>query len=229
MRRFWIIVGLGLLAAFAVSEGADPRPAKPDKKSKRTREIEDMGELTPGREAAALTFADQHHPELADLLRNLKKDNRRQYDRALKSIFATSERLARLKTRDPDRYRLSLRNWELESRIRLLAVRSSISDDAELENQLRELLLERVDVQLNILKLEQDRLARRQDNLKKNIDRILEDKDAAAQRELNRLKRSLGVFRKDKKPRRARQQPVSAKDHKQTKKNPRNKKPADKQ
>ena len=65
---------------------------------------------------AALTFAAENHPELAELLGQLKTDNPREYRRALRQISQARERLARLKTRAPERYDLALDAWKLDSR-----------------------------------------------------------------------------------------------------------------
>src|SRR6185436_5664149 len=50
--------------------------------------------ITPEREAAAVTFVKLHHPDLAELLGHLKQSNPREYQRAIRDLFRTSENLA---------------------------------------------------------------------------------------------------------------------------------------
>lgn len=147
--------------------------------------------LTPGREAAALTFARLHHPELADLLEQLKKTNRPEYRRAIRDLFQESERLARLQENAPERYELAIEAWTLDSRIRLLAARMTMSDDPAFETELKSLLQQRVALRLEDMKRARDRLQQRLERLNAAIEKIEQDPEAAATRDLQRVKRSL--------------------------------------
>ncbi len=193
-RRILGLAALGMLCVGVVRVDADPK-SNATTKASRTSALDDMGELTPGREAAALVFAEEHHPELAALLRRLKKQNRRHYDRAVKTLFLAEERLAKLKSRDSQRYALSVRSWEIESRIRLLAVRASLSDDPALETALQKLVRERVDVRLKLLRIEQVLAQQRLNRVDQSIQQIVSDRAAADQKELARLKKSLGIYK----------------------------------
>ena len=51
--------------------------------------------MTPERQAAALKFAELHHPELYELLQNLKEARRPEYQEAVRQLYNDSERLAR--------------------------------------------------------------------------------------------------------------------------------------
>ena len=68
----------------------------------------EMAVVTPERESAALLFAERHHPELRGLLDRLKVNNPDQYEDAIADLFRTSERLAGLQARTPERYDLEL-------------------------------------------------------------------------------------------------------------------------
>ena len=57
--------------------------------------------LSAEREAEALAFAREHHPELAVLIEKLRKDNRRQFDQALRQLSLDRDRLVRLKRTAP--------------------------------------------------------------------------------------------------------------------------------
>jgi len=150
--------------------------------------------MTPGREAAALKFAQLHHPELERLLARLENNNPAEYRRAVRKLYQDSERLARTAERSPDRHELELDAWKLDSRIRLLVARMSMSSDNEkLDSQLQALLQERVDLRLRQLRGERERIESRLARLTETIDEIESDPTGAALKDLQRVKRSLGI------------------------------------
>ena len=151
--------------------------------------------ITPAREAAALTFAQTHHAELAKLLSRLKRRNKTQYERAIRELFRTSERLARLQEVNSGRYLSSLKMWQLDSRIRLLAARMTMSNAPKLEAQLKTLITERQDLRLEQLQQDRDKTQARLDRIDESINKITQDRELAAQNELIRLKKSLGPYR----------------------------------
>jgi hypothetical protein len=151
--------------------------------------------ITPAREAAALTFAKLYHAELAHLLDGLKKRNRRAYRQAIRQLYLDSERLARVKDRDPKRYDLSLQIWKLDSRIRLLAARVlQVKDpDPKLEEQLKKALGERVDLRLRQMEMDRERMVQRLKKIDANIADLQTNRDKAIDQQLKRVKRSLGI------------------------------------
>jgi hypothetical protein len=152
--------------------------------------------LTPEREAEALAFAREHHPELAALIEKLRKDNRRQFDRALRELAQDRDRLVQLKKRVPGQYDLALAAWKLDSRAHLLAARMTMSQDPALEAELKQVLRDRVDVRLKQLESERGRLQDRLTVVNKTIDKIQADKNAVADGELQRIKGSIAKNRR---------------------------------
>lgn len=158
---------------------------------------------TPGREAAAYTFAKVNHPELADLLDRLKKSpKKRAYQRAIRQLYFDSERLARLKDFDSKsktkRYGVALKLWKLDSRIRLLTARVAMSkgQDKELQSQLDTALKERIDLRIAQMEADHARTLERAKRLKQQIENIKSNKDKAAKQHLAKVKRGLGLKRK---------------------------------
>lgn len=139
------------------------------------------------REAAALQFAAEHHPELASLLEQLKSSNPKGYRTALQELSTQSERLTRLKTRMPERYEGELAIWRLNSRIRLLTARSAMSDSDSHREELRRLILERNDLRLALAREDRERQAARLEKLDVTIRQMEENREQAADSELERL------------------------------------------
>jgi hypothetical protein len=152
--------------------------------------------LTPQREAEALAFAREHHPELAALIEKLRKDNRRQFDRALRELAQDRDRLVRLQKQMPAQYDLALAAWKLDSRAHLLAARMTMSQDPALEAELKQVLRDRVDVRLKQLQFERGRLQDRLTVVNKTIEKIQADKNSVADGELQRIKRSIAKNRR---------------------------------
>ncbi len=156
-------MSLVLAAGFIVSSAAVLK-AQPESVS-----------VTPARESKALAFAREHHPDLANLMARLKKADPQAYDKALREVSQNIERLSKLRETDTERYDFSLRMWTLDSRIRLLAARSTMSNDPGIESELRELLRERQDLRLAMLKLERERLHVRLERLNGQIQQLESD------------------------------------------------------
>jgi hypothetical protein len=152
--------------------------------------------MTAAREAAAMTFARLHHRELADLLSQLSRTNPREYERAIRQLFQASERLARLQERSTaERYDAELEAWKLDSRLRLLAARLTMSDDPALEAELKAALRKRDEIRLELLRLERERLAERLTKLDAQIESISRALEAGAEnvshQDFDRLKMRL--------------------------------------
>lgn len=143
--------------------------------------------VTPAREAAALAFVEDSHPELASVLRQLKTMQPEHYEQAIADLFETSERLAETQSRDPDRYALDLEEWKLQSRIELLAARLTRKSSKSLQGELEELLYRQLDVRLQQQELEKARLQSRMRRVDAAIDRLKKDREKMVAGQLRRL------------------------------------------
>lgn len=143
------------------SATADDASSKPDRTP--------PPRLSAEQEQRALEFAKEHHPELAELLQHLRKRSRSGFAGGIREVHHSVMRLDRLKEKQPARYDFELQNWKLDSEIRLLTARWSMSQDPELEARIRELLRERQQVRMDKLKSERDRLAQRLSQLDAEI------------------------------------------------------------
>lgn len=183
-------------ATVAVSKN-DSSTAPSDKttesagKKRKNGASKSVSPLPDEREQEIIQFAKSHHPELAQLLQRLKKHNPRQFKRAVRDLDNTLTKLERFKKRDSDRYRLTLARWEIDSRIRLLAARVSVMGNSTDESELKSLLKQRVELQLEQLKMDQKQAETRLERLNKSISAIERDQDEFVNAELKKLKRSI--------------------------------------
>lgn len=159
-----------------------------------------MPAFTPAREAAAMAFVREHHPEVADLLENLRSSRPEQYRRAARELFRASERVSQWKERDAARYELELAAWKINSRIQLLLARSSMSPDVDVEEELKKLITERVETRLAIRKLDREQLSKRLALAEADIERLSKEKDATVERQLKQMQQNIKANRQRVRP-----------------------------
>ncbi len=156
--------------------------------------------ISPEREAAAILFARENHPELAALLDGLKKNAPREYQAALVDLDRAVERIGKLKDKSPDRHQVELAEWKITSRIRLLAARLTMSEDPTVEAELRAALRERLELRLGAQRAERDRLQVRVTRLDQQIEEMSSRADATIEKQLVELRKTLPAARPSAKP-----------------------------
>lgn len=167
------------------------RPANQPEKTPGGKPMKPAGDpfsLTPEREAAAMTFVKQHHPELAELVSVLKESRPKEYHKAIRDLYRASEQLANLHEADLQRYNLELKAWRIQSRVQLLVARVQMAPtDEKLTSELKAELSQQVDVRLEILELERQRLSERAGRLDSQIDKLKLSRDSHVERQLSEL------------------------------------------
>ncbi len=167
---------------------SDGPAAKSPNKSPR-KKVTPRPPLTAAQEKQALGFARQHHSELAGLIQRLKSaKQKRQYRRAVAELFRTFEKLERVRKSNPERHGFLLGMWQLDSQARLLLAQSMMRPDPALDKRLRQTLRKRAELKQQMLTRDRDRSRVKISKLEKQL-RSLDDLDAVAERELQRLKK----------------------------------------
>lgn len=154
--------------------------------------------VTPEREAAALTFAKRHHAELHELLVQLKDMDAQGYEKAIRELFRTSERLAKLKSIRQDRYEVDLAIWKIDSRVRLMAVQSRGGMPETVRAEMKKLLLEKNRLRIEQMKADRDRLVTRLEKMNQTIEQSKENSEDLADREIERLLKTVRTRQNDK-------------------------------
>lgn len=209
-RRVWSLSGLAIVlagTALAIGDGnlpagkkagatdkAGASDAAPGGRGGKNKGL--IGPLTPEREAAALTFVNRHHADLGQLLKGLKEANPREYQRALRDLYKTSENLAQTQENDLRRYELDLRAWQLKSRIQLLAARLSMSHSQTLEDELRKALAEQVQIKIEQQELIRERTLTRLQEVETSLANLNKDREARVEQELTKILDGVGVGQK---------------------------------
>lgn len=180
-----------------------PEKAKAKKEATARREL--ATKLPAEREQAARKFAEEHHPELAKLLKQLRENAPKEYVEAISELDRARDRLEKLRERQPDRYEAELQEWKLTSRIRLTLARMAMNEDPQLEAELRSMVRERQELRLQLLRAERDRIEKRLEKIRSTLAEHDGAPDEAVERELANLKKGVSATQA-----RARTKPKSA-------------------
>ena len=211
--RIWLGMTLVLTSALVVHAIADDKPTKANKPSevknsaaknsdaktsaeKSDKKPADAEPVAPKREAAAIKFAQQHHSELAELLGRLKASHPDQYTKALRELDKTRDRLEKARESDAERYAILLHEWQLDSRVRLLAARLTMSTSEELETELRQVLTDRHDVRLQLLTYDREKSKTRLLKVDEQIAEHVQNRETSIDREFDRIKKSADMRKK---------------------------------
>jgi hypothetical protein len=157
---------------------AATKPARPER---------NLPVFTLEREAAALQFVKQHHPELLAVLTQLRGMNSDAYQDAIRELFQTSETIARWLPGDGRMHQLALETWKVKSRIDLLAVALRRDRKPDQESQLRQLLHRQVELQIEQTEYEAQRLRLRSDKLAADAERLKLERDRTVDDRLAKL------------------------------------------
>ncbi len=171
----------------AEKASALPRGSGNPKKDGKTRPAITV---TPEREAAVMTFVQRNHAELADLLVYLRASQPEEYERAIKEIFRTTERLAAIQERDPLQYELEVAAWTTQSRVQLLAAKLKMGSSDDLIKQLRAALQVQNNAKVALLKHERQKAADRLEKLESDITRFEASRDDIIDKQLKLLTRA---------------------------------------
>lgn len=142
-------------------------------------------------EKAALQFATTHHPELAEILQTLRKANKQQFQAAITDLSREQERIGRLSERDPDRAKLAIATWQIESRLRLEVARFTMAQDAEREARIKSLLTERAAIRQQTLEFDLRRTQQRLTKLEEQLAQHKGNSEKQVAAEWDRLKKNV--------------------------------------
>ncbi|WP_010581959.1 hypothetical protein [Schlesneria paludicola] len=200
IRFLFMPVAIAWIAGVG-SNGLADDAATPDKSDVKPK-TESVAPKTPGpadaKEEAAVEFVQRNHPALVPLLQALKSSSPKEHGEAIAALNKDIDRLNGIRDKNPQRYAEQLAEWKLTSRIRLLGARFAVSEDKDIEAELKAALRERVDLKLATAKSELDRLKKREKKLNSMIDEF-SDKDKQVAKEMAQLKSARPVSKGGKK------------------------------
>ena len=164
-------------------------------------------------ETDAISFVQEHHPELVSLLQSLKAMRKKEYEMAIREIVRTRKRLESLAKREAETHAMELDAWKLQSKIDLLIARGIARDKAFDISVLRELVKLQVENQKKRWKHEQTMLVKRQEQLDQLLVRTEGHEEEKVDQQLSiLLKRVDSKIGKTKKPKQEAKTIIESKD-----------------
>lgn len=171
----------------AGEKNADVKKAG-DKKSESKKPPEKKPEdRKPNRAALAKAFAEQHHPELASLLKTLETMSPQAYESAVRDVSRAAERLNDLKERDAERYERELDVWKTRSRVHVVSAEYRVSPGPDLEKKLRDLMQDELEAKRKLLAFERGKAEKRLEQLDRELRALDEKGSAMIDRQIERL------------------------------------------
>ncbi len=138
-------------------------------------------------ESLALAFVRNHHAELERYLDLLRERYPQQYKAAITDISQRAVRFDELKRRNQSLYESSIKDWKLESRIKLLAARNAMDPSDRLQNQIKELVQEQLLLRVQRLQEEKTRLEERLDRVSQQLDEAQQPNSEAVEKRVKLL------------------------------------------
>jgi hypothetical protein len=160
---------------------SNPPPRAAAAGAERTGRVDRTEPSDAAREAAAVEFVRANHPELADLLEQLKAMKPDQYERAIRELWQVSRTLAAYKKNEIRRYQPALDLWRARSRAELLAAQQVESPSKERENQLRAAITKQIDAEIHQQEVERELGRERLKKLDESIERLKSRRDKAVE------------------------------------------------
>ncbi len=184
--RYLSLLG-AFFAAASLLSAAEPKSAPSARKDKAKSP---PPAVTSEQEVEVMQFLRQHHQELADLLSRLQVSHPADYNRAVRELSHTRERLGQFEKIDRSRYDLELQSWVIQSKVQLLVARLAMSDTEALRDELRHLLEEQFDLKVRLSQIERDKIADRLKKLDGQIERLTANRSEVLEREFLSLTKS---------------------------------------
>lgn len=153
------MLSIGSVHLLAQEKG---RPAAPSQESDSAEAIEEK----------ALTFVQQHHSELRELLSVLKAMDADQYQTAIRDITRARKRIESLSKRSPEMQSVELQGWIIQSKIDLFLAKAVASDSKWNRDELRDLVQKRLDNQKLRLKVEKENLETRMKQIEESLSKL---------------------------------------------------------
>lgn len=147
-------------------------------------------EITPERREQLIAFVREYNPPIERLMKNLESKNPTQFRAALQAMAREVQMLEELKTRDPERFEISLELWRNRSRLDLLAAQIALQADnrrPDLRRQMQQVMQEQNELRAKLVELELSRLADRQTRLEKNREQLRNITESDVRRQVNDL------------------------------------------
>ena len=138
-------------------------------KKKSRAEFQADRSIDSAMEAEALALVENHLPNLNPILSNLRTSHPKSYDKAIRGLSRSANRLATAQKRDPKLYVMELRLLQSRNEVDLLTAKLKVRDDQDDRNSLRKAISEMLKAQIERANYDVVLYERRLDNITKQL------------------------------------------------------------
>lgn len=140
-----------------------------------------------------MDFIKSHHPELATLLEVLRTTDLAKYEAAIKDVSKVIKRVEAARKRDQKIYELEIESWKIQSKIDLLLAKGMAKDKSFNEHDLKQLLENRIDNQMQRTNREIELIDQRRASLIESMNKLNSTRQSQVEKQYaNMLKRLKG-------------------------------------
>lgn len=205
-----------LATAGAVDANEPVTQSSPPDKVSSTGDVDTEQKSTPSPEASpkekrkkkgsqlrrkfVVDFVGQHFPELQKSLLKVEKKSPSKFRHAVSRLENDIIRLRAVEQRNPAKFELLADLWKLKTQIEItIAKYAKKESNSQLEERLRPLAEEMLDIRTSIAKLERELAKKRISTMDERLLAIENDRDSIVERNLRSFKRSAEEIRAKKK------------------------------
>jgi tRNA uridine 5-carbamoylmethylation protein Kti12 len=140
-----------------------------------------------------MDFIKSHHPELAMLLGVLRTTDLAKYEAAIQDVSKVIKRVEAARKRDQKIYELEIESWKIQSKIELLLAKGMAKDKSFNEHNLKQLLENRIDNQMQRTNREIELIDQRRASLVESMNKLNSTRQTQVEKQYaNMLKRLKG-------------------------------------
>ncbi|MFN7875208.1 MAG: hypothetical protein ACK5PB_07825 [Pirellula sp.] len=144
-------------------------------------------------ELQTMDFIKSHHPELAMLLGVLRTTDLAKYEAAIQDVSKVIKRVEAARKRDQKIYELEIESWKIQSKIELLLAKGMAKDKSFNEHNLKQLLENRIDNQMQRTNREIELIDQRRASLVESMNKLNSTRQTQVEKQYaNMLKRLKG-------------------------------------
>lgn len=166
---FTLLLAFGVMSSNASAQKDSSNAASNETSQQEAKEKRRQAQLEKQkkRNEYLMDFVRTNHPELEQLILKLKESKPGQYRAALQGLNKDVQKIDAFKEKNRPKYNLAVKQWVVESRLKVAKAQYRLQKSPENEQKLRRLIAEQFDFQIAKMKIESKTMRERADAMDK--------------------------------------------------------------
>jgi len=213
ISAFVLAWGVGVTVAEATQDPfTQSTPSKDATRSSNAQlRQERKAKAFQNRRQAVLEFLEQHYPELQESLLASKEKSLGKFRSAINRLEKDVIRLQNVEQKQPKKFELAVEQWKLKTQIEItIAKYSKEENDDQLEQRLRPLIVDMLDIRKSLLELDRQSVSKRLAKIDKRLLKLETNPENAIQHNLRLFRKSANRIRAKQKKKSIQGQPLES-------------------